>query len=234
MPRSYQKELMDDLTLATPALKQNLDELHFINQYLGGYGIVGDGLRRVILDKNFEKKSPIHIADVGAGGGHTLRYIADWCRKKNISAQLTGLDANDFMRQYAQNIINSYANISWETQDAFCTDFSKYDIVVMSLFCHHFTDEQLVSLFSQVRKGIEKGGDKTLIINDLHRNSIAYWSIWLLTRLFNGSYLVKNDAPLSVWRAFTYSELKGLLQKAGFEHIEIRWKWAFRWQVIAR
>ncbi len=229
MPRSYQKELMDDLTLASPALAKNLDELHFINEYLGGYAIVGDALRRVTLSQNITNSHTLRIADVGAGGGHTLRYIANWCKKKNISANLVGIDANDFMRQYAEKIINSYANISWTTQDAFVADFSKYDIVVMSLFCHHFTDEQLVSLFSQVKKG-----NATLIINDLHRNQIAYWSIWLLTRLFNGSYLVKNDAPLSVWRAFVYQELKTLLQKAGFEHIEIRWKWAFRWQVIAK
>ncbi len=230
MLRSYQKELMDDLTLASPALAQNLDELHFINTYLGGYAIIGNALTNVLLKNNLQKNDLLRIVDVGAGGGHTLRYIADWCKKKQISANLYGLDANDFMRQYAEKIIHSYQNITWQTQDAFLTDFSKYDIVIMSLFCHHFTDEQLIALFTQVKKG----NCKALIINDLHRNSIAYWSIWLLTRLFNGSYLVKNDAPLSVWRAFVYNDLKSFLQKAGFTDIKITWKWAFRWQVIAR
>jgi hypothetical protein len=34
--RSYKKELMDDLTLSSAELGQNLEELRVVNRYLGG------------------------------------------------------------------------------------------------------------------------------------------------------------------------------------------------------
>ncbi len=69
-------------------------------------------------------------------------------------------------------------------------------------------------------------------INDLHRHPLAYYSIRWLTGLFSRSYLVKNDAPLSVRRGFSRSELKSLLEAAGITNYSIRWRWAFRWLVI--
>jgi hypothetical protein len=43
---------------------------------------------------------------------------------------------------------------------------------------------------------------------------------------------VKNDAPLSVRRAFSKKEWTGLLEKAGISEYSIQWGWAFRWLVI--
>jgi hypothetical protein len=44
--------------------------------------------------------------------------------------------------------------------------------------------------------------------------------------------MVRFDAPLSVLRGFTRSELQRLLHEAGIIRYRIRWKWAFRWQII--
>jgi hypothetical protein len=66
-------------------------------------------------------------------------------------------------------------------------------------------------------------------INDLHRNAVAFYSIKLLTKLFSNSYLVKNDAPLSVARGFKRKELEKYLEAADINNYEIQWKWAFRW-----
>ena len=46
--------------------------------------------------------------------------------------------------------------------------------------------------------------------------------------------MVKYDAPLSVFRAFKRAELKEMLEATAIENFTIRWKWAFRWQVIAK
>lgn len=71
-----------------------------------------------------------------------------------------------------------------------------------------------------------------IVINDLHRHPFAYHSIKILTRLFSKSSMVKYDAPLSVQRAFTKKELVRLMENAGIEHYKIKWKWAFRWQIV--
>jgi 2-polyprenyl-3-methyl-5-hydroxy-6-metoxy-1,4-benzoquinol methylase len=225
--RSDKPELMDDLTLSGEELYRNLEELEVINTWLGGYKVVLDALERLLRDYS---GPPLRIADVGCGAGDTMRSMAKWARRKKIPLQLTGIDANDFMVQFARRRCGGFPEIRVEQHDVFADSFQQqhYDIIVCSLFCHHFTDEQLVRMFRQLYRqaGI------AVIINDLHRHWFAYHSIKLLTRLFSDSYLVKNDAPLSVWRAFRREELEKLVQEAGVDMYSLRWMWAFRWQLL--
>jgi hypothetical protein len=79
--------------------------------------------------------------------------------------------------------------------------------------------------FSLQRKAV-------LIINDLERNALAYYLIKLLTRLFSKSYLVKNDAPLSVSRGFRKNEWLELIRRAGAVKYSVKNKWAFRHEVV--
>lgn len=69
-------------------------------------------------------------------------------------------------------------------------------------------------------------------INDLQRNWFAYHSIKIITQLFSSSYLVKNDAPLSVARGFHKKEWINIFNKAGIKNYTIKWKWAFRYLII--
>ena len=105
---------------------------------------------------------------------------------------------------------------------------NQVDIIHCSLFCHHLKDEELVELFQKIDKYSGIG----FIINDLQRHWFAYYSIKFLTCLLKGSSLVKNDAPLSVLRAFKKNELKNLLDKAAVKNYSIKWKWAFRYLVV--
>ena len=230
--RSYQPELMDDLNLSGDDLRKNLDELAFINYWLGGNQVIIKALNRLLKDKVIQPGENIKIADLGSGGGDLLRVIAKWSRSKKIQVTLTGIDANDFMINYSKQKSKGFPEISYIQQDIFSDDFNAqdYDLVTCSLFCHHFTDEKLSVLFSKLNQEVKKG----FIINDLHRHWLAYYSIMVLTRLFRGSYLVQHDAPLSVKRAFIRQELKGVLQGSGVKNMKIRWLWAFRYQVICR
>ena len=102
-------------------------------------------------------------------------------------------------------------------------------IIFSSLFCHHFSKEDLAEQLQWCRSHAPCG----FFINDLHRHPVAYYSIKWLTSLFSHSYLVRNDAPLSVLRGFHKNEWEELLDLAGISGSEINWKWAFRWLVIA-
>jgi hypothetical protein len=81
---------------------------------------------------------------------------------------------------------------------------------------------------------MQRNSREGFFINDLHRHPLAYYSIKILTRLFSASYLVKNDAPLSVRRGFTAKEWKVLLESAGISRFRVSWKWAFRHLVVVR
>ncbi|MEO6547187.1 MAG: hypothetical protein ABIN94_04285, partial [Ferruginibacter sp.] len=69
-------------------------------------------------------------------------------------------------------------------------------------------------------------------INDLHRNPLAYYSIKIITGIFSKSYLVKNDAAVSVKRGFIKKEWQMLINKAGVGNCSIQWRWAFRHLII--
>ncbi|MBG8554332.1 methyltransferase domain-containing protein [Hymenobacter guriensis] len=224
--RATGPELMDDLTLASDALRQNLDELALINARLGGYNVVTQALEQLALPVG----GPLHLADLGSGGGDTLRYVAHWARRRAVPVQLEGIDANAFMLSYARQHSAGYPEISFAQHDIFSPEFRqrRFDVLTCSLFCHHFSDDDLVHFLQTWQQQARVA----VIINDLHRHPLAYYSIKWLTRLLGGSYLVQHDAPLSVARAFRRTDWEQLLARAGITRYTLRWCWAFRWQLV--
>jgi 2-polyprenyl-3-methyl-5-hydroxy-6-metoxy-1,4-benzoquinol methylase len=174
----------------------------------------------------------ITIIDVGCGGGDMLRLIDRWAKKKNKKVKLTGIDANPNIIDFAKKNLNDLKRIEFKAIDIFSPEFQsiKCDIVVGTLFFHHFDQKQLSSFFAKLKKQVRIG----IVINDIHRHTLAYYSIKMLTRLFSKSAMVKFDAPLSVLRAFTKNELIEILSNATLKHYTIQWKWAFRWQVVVQ
>ena len=226
--RSMNIEIMDDLQCSGDVVHQTLRELETINKFLGGNNVTLDGLRSLL--KNIPQPTEITIADWGCGSGDMLKRMADWGRKNHRKLHLVGIDANPNIIAFAIDNCRGYPEIEFEPINIFSDDFRgrKYDVVTATLFTHHFTDDELVNLLrfamSQVRVGI--------VINDIHRHWLAYRSIRLLTRLFSKSEMVKFDAPLSVLRSFRRQDWEMLLSKAGIRNFTLRWKWAFRWQIV--
>ena len=227
--RSTEKELIDDLDLDNDALRQNLEELAIINKYLGGNQVTISGLETVFNNLTTQQAT-YKIADLGCGGGDMLMVIAKWAKHKQIKAELIGIDANDFMIKFATKRTVQFPEIQYLYQNIFSEEFQQhsFDIVTMTLFCHHFDNESLIQLFKQLKQQSRLA----IVINDIHRHWFAYHSIAWITKLFLKSYLVKNDAKLSVWRAFRKSDLETIIQQAGFTNYSIKWKWAFRWEVV--
>lgn len=225
--RSSEEEIMDDLGSSGPVISQTLHELETINTLLGGNYVTLNGLDRLINGKPLN--NTLRIADLGCGGGDILRLISNWLEKKEITAELIGFDANpniiDFARKHT-----AQKNIRYQSVNIFSEDFKaqKFDIVVSTLFFHHFSSDQLAEFLKQLRSQTNIG----IVINDLHRHWFAYYSIKWLTASFSKSSMVKNDAPLSVARSFRKKDWIDILEKAGIQHYKMRWMWAFRWQVL--
>jgi 2-polyprenyl-3-methyl-5-hydroxy-6-metoxy-1,4-benzoquinol methylase len=223
--RSSQIEIMDDLQCGGEVVNQTLRELEFINRWLGGNAITMEGVKELAAHH-----SAITIADLGCGSGDMLKMFADWGRKNKCTLSLTGIDANPNIIEFARNNCKEYPEIQFETMDVFSDAFRlrNFDIIVGTLFFHHFSQVDLIDLLFKLKRQVRLG----LVINDLHRHWFAFYAIRLLTRLFSKSAMVRFDAPLSVLRSFSRDELMDLLLKAGIMPYQLRWKWAFRWQVI--
>jgi 2-polyprenyl-3-methyl-5-hydroxy-6-metoxy-1,4-benzoquinol methylase len=227
--RSQEPEFMDDFKVDGLIIEQTLRELEIINKWLGGDYVTINAIDRLI---NNQKDRTWRIIDLGCGGGEMLKLIALWARKHAISVELIGIDANQYVVEYAIKNTRKFPEISYITGDVLSKEFTllQADIITATLFTHHFSNEDLIWLLQQAKKCALVG----LAINDLHRHWFAYHSINLLTALFSKSSMVKNDAGLSVLRAFKKRELINILQAAGINQYSIKWRWAFRWQLIVR
>ena len=225
--RSYQKELLDGENIPAKDLYQNLKELAIINSYLGGFAITVHGVSQLVNDK----KRNYHIVDIGCGGGDNMIAVAQWAKKNNISVNLTGIDLKKDAIDYAKQNCAAYPNIKFIESDYKLVAFAdEADIIMSSLFCHHLNEKQIVECTNWMHKNARIG----FVINDLERNKIAYYSIKWLTKFFSSSYLVKNDAAVSVTRGFKKQELNSVLDSCIDLHYKIKWKWAFRYLVIAK
>ena len=221
--RSLQKELLDQDDIPEADLFQNLKELDFINHWLGGYQISFNALKKVI-----KRDRRYLLVDIGCGGGDTLKRMQQWNKKEGYNLDLYGVDIKPVCIAYAtENLKAAPVTLICDDYRHIFAHLKQVDVIHACLFCHHLAEDQLVEL---VRFALNHRS--VLVINDLERNPIAYYAIKWLTLLFSRSYLVKNDAPLSVLRGFRRKEWRDILEKAGAVRYSVRNKWAFRHEVI--
>jgi SAM-dependent methyltransferase len=223
--RSYTKELMDRDDIPFADMAQTLRELNIINTRLGGHAITLKGVRQLM-----NTREPITICEIGCGGGDNLFAIYKYALREKMPVDFIGIDLNPeciaFARQqYPQLpcrwICSDYATLTFD---------NKPGIIFSSLFCHHFTDEQLVYMLQWLQQNSTKG----FFINDLQRHWLAYYLIKYITRFFSRSYLVKNDACISVSRGFKKKDWQNLFQQAQIPGYSINWQWAFRYLVTRK
>lgn len=222
--RSFQKELLDGEGIPFHAIAQTMRELNTINTLLGGHAITLGGFKQLVKDKK-----EITVCEIGCGGGDNLVAIVKYCQDNKIKIHCIGIDYNTECIAFAKQ--NVYLK---DNTEFICSDYSKVsfesnpDIIFSSLFCHHFTDEELVLQLNWMKEHTKLG----FFINDLQRHWVAYYLIHILTQLFSKSDLVKNDASLSVARGFKKSEWQSLFSKAKIVNFHISWKWAFRYLIV--
>ena len=224
--RTDKTEIMDDFSIDGPVLHDTLDKLSLINKWLGGTQVTIEGLKKLL--KGQAKNEVLTIIDIGCGDGDILRKIADFGKQEGYSFQLVGIDANENTLDYARDLSKAYSSISYLNCDIFSEQFRmmKYDIVLSTLFLHHFKEIQLIDLLSLMHKRATLG----IVVNDLHRHPLAYYLFHLVCLLITNK-MVKEDGLTSILRGFKKNELELITRRIGAKS-QIKWKWAFRYQWI--
>ncbi len=222
--RSKDKEIMDDFSMGGDLLRDTLNKLGRINKWLGGNSVTINGIKRVL--NNTPKQNEISIVDLGCGHGDMLRLVADFGRKRNYKFNLIGIDANKDAINYAKTLSEDYHEISYKNIDIFSEEFKgeNYDIVLATLFLHHFNEKEIKQLLTVLSNNSNLG----IVINDLHRHRLAYYLFKLLSVTITNT-MIKQDGLTSILRAFKRKELKAFANELNLRS-EIYWKWAFRYQ----
>ena len=170
---------------------------------------------------------PVRVLDLACGGGDVGLSLAKQARRRNTDVEITGWDVSSVAVSIAadnaraagiDNICFVEANV---LQDKLPTDF---DIVMCSLFLHHLTEAEAVTLLRKMAAATR--GD--VLVNDLQRSRVGYHLARIGCRVLTRSPIVHYDGPISVAGAYTIEEAAQLAASAGLANATVRSYWPER------
>lgn len=226
---------MDDFTIVDERLRVALDNLRYVNRFLGGYAAVLSLLAPML--RTLPPARPLRVLDLATGGADFPDYLVRWAARRNRRVEVVATDANPATAAYARQALDRdlparlRSQVEVEVSDALALSYADdaFDVCVASLFMHHLTHDESVTLV----RGMNRVARVGFVVNDLHRHRLAYYSILTLAKVLPVSPMFLHDGPISVLRGFSRDELHAIADEAGVEHARIRWHWAFRWTLSA-
>lgn len=210
--RRDEMELLDEPGLDQDELAKNLHDIRRVNRLLGGTSTM---LRHVprLLEATSAAPRPVTILDLATGSADIPLAIARWANTRDLAVTIIASDASKAILDVAREQIRGCPVISLARIDARQVPLPDQlvDIVLCSLALHHFPPDDAVRVLQEMNRLARIG----FILNDLRRGRLGYVAAWVASRLTTRNRLTRNDAPLSVLRAYTPAELNDLLRRAG-------------------
>lgn len=217
--RAQLTELMDEPS-TYEEFRDCLRDLERVNQTVLSYRPTFGWLRQFAVPR----PEPLHIVDVGSGGGDMLRRIEQWARQRRFAVHLTGIDANPHATRAAREFALPSSRIQWVTANALSWRPSRpIDIVLSSLFTHHLSDDEIVEFLHWMEQSARVGW----FINDLSRGRLSYYGFKLLARLKHWHRFVQHDGPVSIQRSFRREDWRRYIAAAGLDAKSVRIQPAF-------
>ncbi|HEY3117757.1 MAG TPA: methyltransferase domain-containing protein, partial [Chloroflexota bacterium] len=166
--------------------------------------------------------------DVGTGGADIPAALSTSFRATGFPLDLYGVDRSGEILRHAA-IGSPGISLAVAKGESLPFADGTFDATMCSLMLHHLSPSQAVEVLQEMRRVARRG----VVINDLVRSLPGLWGAWLFGHLCTANALTRHDAPLSVRRAYSRTEILGLLHQASLEpiHMETRW---FRVGIAAR
>lgn len=202
-------ELMDRPQPVSAELEFDLRNLRQLNRYFGSYRLVEYFLRRWL-----KPRTEMRIVDLATGSGDIPRLIVDHARRINAEVTIDAVDQQASTIEIARGLSCDYPEIEFVPGDALTFSREPYDMVLCSLALHHFAENDAVTLLKRCR-ALSK---QHVLVADLRRGWLASAGVRLLTTLFFRQEMTQVDARLSAARAFSFSEMRSLAERAGWKN----------------
>ncbi|EZH75655.1 hypothetical protein ATO12_02375 [Aquimarina atlantica] len=228
--RSNEVELMDNPEVEEKALKIALSDISRANKWLGGNAITIKAVHTLVKNRSFSQE--ITILDLGCGDGEMLRAIADSFRKEKKNINLIGIDLNNKCLDCAIESSTLYPEISFFNKDILEIEASEFscDIIICTLTLHHLKDNEIKKV---IKKAVNLA-KTAVVINDLHRSTLAYYLFKVFSFFFIKGHVAKNDGLVSIKRGFKKQELLYFAKALQLQEYKVDWKWAFRYRWIIK
>ena len=203
-------EWMDRPQAVSRALERDLANLRSLNRWFGSYRLV-----RHFLARWLKPNGRVRIADLATGAGDIPCRIAEWGRTHDIKINIDAVDQQSGTIEIARRLGASYPEITFVNHNLFdWNPAESYDIVLLSLALHHFSDNDAVKVLRKCRE-LSRGA---VLISDLRRARWLSSGIYLLTAVIYREPMTRNDARISAARAFSLREMHELAERAGWKN----------------
>jgi ubiquinone/menaquinone biosynthesis C-methylase UbiE len=213
-------EWLDAETMDDAALRRNLGDIRRINWLLGWTAFTVRGVaRQVQATAKGTGRREFSLLDVASGSADIPLAVARWAERADYKARIVATDISPQIVAVAQEQAAGTPSVTVERQDALRLPYApgSFDIALCTLAIHHFEPESAIKLLaSMARVG------KHVLVFDVARARLAYIGSLLLTRLLPMDAMTRHDAPASVRRAYSASELRELAKKADLPDMTVR------------
>jgi 2-polyprenyl-3-methyl-5-hydroxy-6-metoxy-1,4-benzoquinol methylase len=213
MKRSFDPavlEMMDRDQPVSAELERDLERIRQLNRWFGSYRLVLSFIRDWI-----KPADKLRVVDMATGSGDIPRLIVDHSRKISAKVEIDALDRQPATLEIARRLSADYPEISYREANILEWDSVKaYDIALCTLALHHFSNEDAVRLLRRCRE-VSK---RFVLVSDLRRSFSLVAGVYLLTTLIFREPMTRYDARLSAIRAFSFSEMRDLALRAGWEN----------------
>jgi ubiquinone/menaquinone biosynthesis C-methylase UbiE len=163
----------------------------------------------------------VSLLDVGTGGADLPRDLLRRAQAANLRLTVTATDVRSEIVDVARARSVGVGNLEILQARADGIDFADhaFDVVHSSLLLHHFEPGEVTELLREMRRVARAG----VIVNDLDRRRLWWLTAKALGTLATRNEYTRNDAPLSVARAYRPDELSALAADAGLREVKRQW-----------
>ena len=199
---------MDRPQPVSAELERDLENIRELNRWFGSYALVS-----MFLNRWIKSGARLRIVDLATGSGDIPRFIAEYGRKVGAELRIDALDRQSATLEIAKKLSVRYPEIAfvegnvleWEPAEP-------YDLVLCTMALHHFSDDDAVRVLQRCRDLSRK----FVLVSDLCRGWFGTIGVHVLTAIMFSEPMTKHDARLSIARAFSFSEIGQLAQRAGW------------------
>ena len=220
MERRPTHELLDTDSGTAQEVAESLLDLRWFNRWFGGLATSQQMIENVVRET---RRNSFRLLEVASGEGFVPQLLTAEFERCGIQLDFTLLDR--LVTHLPKN--GSMAKL---VGDAFQLPFSDaaFDLVASSLFVHHLAPEDIVIFGKEALRVCRVA----VLVNDLIRHPL-HLALAYAGRPLYRSRITRNDAPASVWQAYTAEEMKAFLERAGCSRVEVRRHYLYRMGVIA-
>jgi ubiquinone/menaquinone biosynthesis C-methylase UbiE len=207
------EELLDGPLDDRTALVGNLRDLARVNRRLGGVALSARA-----IDALAPGRAEISILDVGTGAVDIPLALIERGRASGRLVRVTGVDDRPEVLEaaaLADPRVTATRELALHVADGRSLPYpdGSFEVAHASLLVHHLEPDGARRALAEMARVARLG----VVVNDLVRGRRTLLGAWLLSRVATRNRLTRNDAPLSVRRAYSVAELTALMAAAGLQ-----------------